>query len=121
MSVFPDFNEIKDLIKKGATLEAQEKIMELRVLIVNLQQENISLKNENKALIEELDIKGKMQFDGSVYWLKHKNEANGNKDGPFCPACFDKDKKSIRLQHIKGDGYIEAYWSCNVCKSHYYG
>ena len=121
MSVLPDYNEIKELIKKGATLEAQEKIMELREFIVELQQENISLKNDNKALKEELEIKGKMDFDGSVYWLKDNSEGSVDKDGPFCPACFDKDQTSIRLQHIKGDEYIEAYRSCNVCKSNYYG
>ena len=119
MSVIPDFKEIKELLKKGATLEAQEMIMELREFVVELQEDNISLKNENNALKEELEIKGKMNFDGSVYWLEDNGEGSGNKDGPFCPTCLDKDKQSIRLQNNKDYEDNSDYWSCYVCKSIY--
>lgn len=119
MSIVPDYKEIIELIKKGATLEAQEKIMELREYIIELQQENISLKNENNALKEELEIKSKMKYDGSVYWLGEDGESNSNKEGPFCPTCFDKDKKSIRLQKNKSYEDDSDYWSCNVCRSIY--
>ncbi|MCH7886790.1 MAG: hypothetical protein IIA58_02375 [Candidatus Marinimicrobia bacterium] len=106
MSVIPNFNEIKDLIKKGATFESQEKIMELREIIIQLQQENILLKNENKSLIEKQDVKVKMEYDESIYWLEDSGKGNSNKDDPFCPTYFDNDKKSIRLQKIVGDEYI---------------
>lgn len=42
----PSYKDIVDLIKKGATIEAQEKIMELREAAVELQDENISLRQK---------------------------------------------------------------------------
>ena len=44
----PSYKEIADLFKKGATLEAQEKIMELREAALACREENISLKVESR-------------------------------------------------------------------------
>ena len=50
MALLPDwnFNDIKELIKKGCTIEAEEKIMELRRTLLALKEENINLSEENK-------------------------------------------------------------------------
>lgn len=74
---------------------------------------------EDDSPKEKLDIKEKMEYDGSVYWCQENSEGSGDKDGPFCPTCYDNNSKSIRLQKIKGDEYIETYWSCNVCNNNY--
>ncbi len=42
----PNYKDIVELLKKRATIEAQEKIMELREAALALQEENISLKNQ---------------------------------------------------------------------------
>ena len=42
----PKFNEIIELIKKGSTIEAQEKIMELRHAMMDLQEENLALREQ---------------------------------------------------------------------------
>jgi len=46
--MIPTYKEIIELIKKGATIEAQEKIMELRESAIELQSENIELKQKSK-------------------------------------------------------------------------
>ncbi len=38
----PNYGDIVELIKKGATLEAQEKIMELRDGALDLQEQNLA-------------------------------------------------------------------------------
>ena len=43
MSAIPSYKDIVDLIKKGATLEAQERVMELREAAISLQDENHSI------------------------------------------------------------------------------
>jgi len=48
----PSYKDIVDLLKKGATIEAQEKIMELRESALELQEENINLKNQVLELQE---------------------------------------------------------------------
>jgi len=102
----PNYKEIVELIKKGATVEAQEKIMELREAILGLQEENHSLKERVRDLEAQLEIKGEVQFDGSVYWRVHA----GKSDGPFCQRCFDADIKLIRLQDY------DFNWFCLSCK-----
>jgi len=39
----PTYKDIVDLIKKGATVEAQERIMVLREAVIELKDENSSL------------------------------------------------------------------------------
>ena len=50
------FEAIKKLIKKGATLEAQKKIIKLEEEVISLQEENISLRKENLALKQQIEI-----------------------------------------------------------------
>lgn len=50
----PGYKDIIDLLKKGATIEAQEKIMELREAALQLQDENINLKSRVLELQEEV-------------------------------------------------------------------
>jgi len=58
----PNYKDIIELIKTGATIEAQERIMELRQAALELQEENIRLRNEVAGLnsrVKELE-----QVDG---------------------------------------------------------
>ena len=52
MALLPNYKDIVDLIKKGSTIEAQEKIMELREGALGLQEENLELKAKIKDLEE---------------------------------------------------------------------
>ena len=47
--MLPKYKDIVDLIKKGATVEAQEKIMELREAAVNLQDEVHELREKIRS------------------------------------------------------------------------
>lgn len=103
----PTYKDIVDLIKKGATVEAQEQIMVLREGALQLQEENFQLREKVKDLEESLKIKGQFTFDGSSYWLEDESRT----DGPFCQHCYDTVGKLIRLQDW-GDT-----WLCFACKN----
>lgn len=103
----PTYKDIVDLIKKGATVEAQEQIMALREGALGLQEENIALRDKVRSLEDSLRVKGQIQFDGASYWLKEGNST----DGPFCQHCYDTDGKLVRLQDW-GDS-----WMCFACKN----
>lgn len=103
----PSYKEIVDLIKKGATFEAQEQIMALREAAIELQEDNLALRDKVKALEEQLRIKSQIQFDGSVYWL-----ADGDaRTGPYCQRCYDVEQRLVRLQD-----WDEDVWVCHACK-----
>jgi hypothetical protein len=102
----PSYKDILELIKKGATVEAQEQIMALREAALELQVDNFALRERVKSLEEALRNKGQLQFDGAVYWL---NE-DGKLDGPFCQHCYDVNSKLVRLQDWSDS------WLCYACK-----
>jgi len=108
--MIPKYKDIVDLIKKGSTFEAQEKIMELREAALGLQEENMELKAKLSELEEEIKIKGNLEFIKSVYWL---NNNDSEKDGPFCQRCYDVEQKLVRLQDW-GD-----YWRCMGCEKEF--
>jgi len=102
----PSVSEIFDLLKKGLTIEAQEKIMNLRQAVIELQDENLMIKQENIKLKEELSVKDKLVWDGSVYWL-----GDERKEGPFCHHCYDTKKLMVHLQEDS------KTWWCTSCKT----
>ena len=99
------FSTLTDLVKKGMTVEAREKIMDLREMLLELRESNIELQEEIKSLKEEQLIVSELSYKNNVYWINGDKE----KDGPFCPPCWDDKKKLIRMQD---DGYV---YQCKVC------
>ena len=72
--MLPKYKDIIDLLKKGATIEAQEKIMELREAAIELQDENQELREKISKLEKELEIKGNIEWDKPYYWLLNGQE-----------------------------------------------
>jgi hypothetical protein len=108
--------EVVELVKKGATIEAQERIMELREEAVRLKEENIKLKKRIADLNFQLEIKKNLEYEHQVYWIK---KGNGTRDGPYCPLCYDKDRMLIRLILITHVAYEDPHYSCGYCNSYY--
>lgn len=106
MGALPDYKDIVGLIKAGATIEAQEKIMDLRVAAVDLQEENLRLREQVKQLDEQLRLTSAMVFKKPFYY--HDGD-----DTPYCPVCWEKDRKSIHLNGPTGD---HGHYLCPVCK-----
>ena len=103
----PKYNEIIELLKKGATIEAQEKIMELRETALQLQEESIEFKKKIKELEEAIETKNCIVWEAPYYFIEKDNK----KDGPFCQLCYDKEKLLIRLHEGK-----KGSWSCHSCE-----
>jgi putative ubiquitin-RnfH superfamily antitoxin RatB of RatAB toxin-antitoxin module len=117
MIPLPDYKTIVDLIKKGATLEAQELIIQLREAAVGLREENLALKEKLKELESALEVSGELEWDGKAYWRRTAEPAA--KEGPFCQACYDQHRKLIRIVRTKvrsSRGIMDGY-VCNVCKA----
>jgi len=111
MAILPNYKDIVDLVKKGSTLEAQEKILELREAAMEVQEENLSLRSRVKELEELLSLKQQVQWEKPYYWTMQGDI----KDGPFCQTCFDNDKKLVRLQ-----GGKIGKWICHTCKGTFF-
>ncbi|WP_114277903.1 hypothetical protein [Thioalbus denitrificans] len=95
----PNYKDIVELLKKGATIEAQEKIMELREAALELQEENINLKNQ------VIELQGKVRKLESF-------------EGEPCPKCR---KPAWVVESSKPDpqfgdlGGIRREYRCTEC------
>jgi hypothetical protein len=102
--------------KQAQQLFAQGKIQQATELLEHLQEEYVTLCDENKTLrsqlsevAEVLDMSEHMEFDGQKYWIIEDNE----RKGPFCQLCYDRDGLLIRLQEKS------RHFLCHGCGSHY--
>jgi hypothetical protein len=111
MPFLPDYKDILDLIKKGSTIEAQEKIMALREGALALQEENTKLKTRIGELEARLSEKEGLLWEPPFYWMKKGD----SKDGPFCQKCYDSEGKLIRLQNVE-----KGAWSCKACNNNFF-
>jgi uncharacterized protein YydD (DUF2326 family) len=107
--------EVASVAKRVGNRELIEKVTDLQERILDIQTEMIDLTNENhnlKQRVSELEqvgeLAGKLVYQESVYWLPKE----GGRDGPFCPSCWDADRKLIRLT----PGATKGTFSCGVGK-----
>jgi hypothetical protein len=106
----PSIKEIFGLIKTGATIEAQEKIMELREGAMELQEENLALRERVKLLEIESNQKKSLKHERALYWMADDTV-------PFCPHCYETDGKLIHMfgpYNASADGKQKRY-ACQRC------
>ena len=93
--IVPIEKDIVDLVQRGATSEAEKRIVALRVAAMTAQLEIVTLKDRISTLERELDLRKAVSFDGIYYWMGTADA----KDGPFCPTCYDTEHLMMRLQY----------------------
>jgi len=107
----PNYKDIMDLLKKGLTIEAQEKIMELREAAIELQEDNLKLREKVSQLEAQIKRSKDLRLENESYRLE-------NDPVPFCQVCYDNDKKLIHLLDAKQFG---REWKCPICKGRFGG
>ena len=111
MAIIETSKVIAELIKKGATIEAQEKIMQLREEALELQEQNLKLKTENIELKKKEELQEKVKFKRKVYYRE-------GDEVPYCPYCYEKHKLLMHLTGPKQEAGGELY-SCQECRRVY--
>lgn len=113
-------NEIKDVTKRGEFMkvigelslelaETQIKLAEQLREVDALKQQVSQLEKENKKL---RDPEETLHIKNGLYYKP-------DDDGPFCTACYDKDRKSIRVTALSGDFRFLGEYKCPVCNTVY--
>jgi len=107
----PSFQDILKLIKAGSTIEAQEKIMQLRIEVMGIQEENLALKSEvqelkAKIVLLESAKKEKPKIQWGCYIFE------GDEGGLYCPACYDTKGVKVLTSRVNS-----KFRRCNVCKA----
>jgi hypothetical protein len=99
------FGRLHQLITENRPDEARELLKALQDEYLSLLEENEALKRQLIEVAQVLDMAECMEFDGQKYWLtdelRHK--------GPYCQLCYDRDGLLMRLQKQ------QRYWKCHCC------
>lgn len=125
--MLPNYKEIIELIKKGSTIEAQEKIMELREGAIELQEQNIQLRERIREL--EGQVKAVSDWEeqknryalvspwngpAQAYALK-ESHSQGERPHLLCTNCFHNSKRVLLNPSKSKDGFIALI--CPTCKA----
>jgi hypothetical protein len=109
MGIIDTLKDVATLVQKTDNIELTKEIIALQTGVVAMLDENRTLRERVLALESALDLKGKMQFDRDAYWM---GEGRAEKDGPYCPRCYDHDGKTIRMLL----GFNDVF-RCPECKT----
>jgi hypothetical protein len=111
MSVVDTAKTIGELVKKGATIELQKKVMQLHEEALQLQEENLRLRKENRGLKERIELEEAVHFRRKVYWRDGDEIA-------LCPYCYEASKLLVHLTEFapQEKGMLHL---CQKCGSKY--
>ena len=115
MSLMDTAKDVVELVKKGATIELQERLMKLREEALALQEDNHQLRSRVAELEKKLKLHNDLVFEAGMYWL---TKEDGKRDGPFCQKCHDTAGRLIRLQDGR-ERVACSDWLCFECQTTY--
>lgn len=110
------YDTLQMIRKASDTMKAAElklAIADLTMQLADVQTGANALAEENRILrlqVEELSKPPAVAFKSGAYYA--------GEDGPFCPTCYDKDRKQIRLNKLAPAFRDFGDYRCNVCESH---
>jgi hypothetical protein len=101
------FKTVSDLFGKGLHEEARLELAKLQRRYVSLCDENITCKMQIQEYEDILYLARNLIQDSGCYWLV----TGSIRQGPFCPACYDRDGLLMRLSGETGDRF------CSMCRA----
>ena len=103
------FKQVITLMQNGKDELARELMRSLQKSYMDILEENEALRMQLEEVAEILDISECIDFDGQKYWINEE----GQKSGPYCQLCYDKESQLIRLQERN------RHWFCTSCNNLY--
>ena len=107
MSILDNVKEVVGLVQKVDNIDLLRQILGLQGEVMQLWEDNNSLKAEVKRLKEQMSYAGQLEFRRNGYWIP-KGE-NKEEEGPFCSVCWDVDRTLVRMTHEDGFGIMCRY------------
>jgi len=87
--------------------------MKYREMILEQQEELLTLRNENRELKEKVSIKNKItKTSSNMIYLE-------GGEGPYCLRCYEAEDKLCTLYRKSKGG--KDIWSCRVCNQAFGG
>jgi hypothetical protein len=97
--------EMKDYLE---TL--QDKLVDVKTALADADDENRQLKNELQEAKRMADFGAEFSTGEGLYWRDNF---------PYCPSCWDIERKPMRLGGPVHDPHVGEIWQCPVHKVHH--
>ena len=116
---FDLIKSVRELVKRpdidasevcARLLELQELMLDARTALSEAQEEKVKLEARIAEFTRMADFGKDFTMDEGVYW----------RDGvPYCPICWDVDRKSVRLGGPSGNAgfFGQMTWNCPFHKT----
>jgi hypothetical protein len=97
--------------QKAGNIELYQNLLNLEHDMQDMQQENYELKKQLQEIQDSNNLENEMEVseDKKSFFRNHNDE----KSGPYCPVCWQKDKKLSFLTH---GGYKDIDLICPICQ-----
>ena len=109
MGLVENVKDVVKLVQQLDNVDLMRKMLDVQNDSMRLAEENTHLRKEVERLENALRISGDMYYENNAYWLKKSGE---EKDGPYCPRCWDVDKQRVRMSP---PGLIQEILHCAEC------
>ena len=107
-------NAVKSEEIAGRIEKIYNHIVHSKDALVGARAEIQYLKDRLQAVNDQKQIESELEHDGRVYWRNHGT------NGPYCPICWDHDKRLVTLTFIHEGNFAgcEGVYRGYVCIVH---
>ena len=110
MGIVDDVKAVAKTVQQIGNIELYQKILDLQSEIMEVVEENQSLKRRITELEEESRIRSELIVQDDCYWIP---QDSGHPDGPYCTNCWDVRGDLVRMWKSANPEYS----SCPNCKN----
>src|SRR5579862_1068420 len=108
MGILDNAKQVAAAVHEINNLDLYQRVLGLHSDIIDLVEENNRLRDENKALKETAALTKKMVHKPPFFYQEGDPH-------PFCPACWEGDKKAVHLISSHEEETC-IRWDCKTCK-----
>jgi hypothetical protein len=94
LGILDDVKSLAKTVQQIDNVSLYRQILDLQGEILELVEENRSLKQQIAGLQESARIRGQLIVRDDCYWLPQEG---GAEDGPFCTNCWDVRQNLVRM------------------------
>jgi regulator of replication initiation timing len=105
------FKQAKEAAKNSDDHELKDKLSEVFDEILNLKEAVFNLAQENATLLGQLEQQKDVKWDTKSGFYYVASDLD-----PFCPTCWERDRKLIHLRPIYSYSSLFRH-DCHVCKA----
>ncbi len=105
--------DLKELLKDAKNIAAGANDLQLKSLLLDIQEKVFELQEQNKELRDQINDLENISLIESE--LEYCNGVYRKGDGVFCSVCWDQYRRLSRVRKVQENDAGNIDFSCDVC------